>query len=92
MDDRQLQDEVERRRQEIAAVDDMIVGLLNRRQAASHALQMFKQEHSISRKDPEQEARVLHRVRQINPGPMTCEAVEAVYRAIFNHVTEEGSS
>ena len=92
-DPEQVAAEIETRRAAIADIDAMIVSLLNRRQAESHSLQMFKHAHGLPRKDPEQERRVVDRIRRLNAGPMTCEALERVYAAIFAHVvTEEGTS
>lgn len=82
--------EIEKRRQVIADIDLMLVSLLNRRQAESIALQMFKRDNGLSRKDPEQERRVIDRIRRSNPGPMLCERLEGIYRLIFNSCTEEG--
>jgi len=77
-------------RKELESLDKIIVGLLNSRQFLSHTIQMYKQSKGMERRDPEQEARVIQRIRETNTGPMTCEAVEEVYRTIFKHVVAEG--
>lgn len=82
--------EIEKRRARIAEIDLIIVGMLNRRQLESIALQMFKQDHGLPRKDPAQEQQVIDRLRRTNSGPMTCERLETVYREVFNACTEEG--
>lgn len=83
--------EVERRRMVIADVDAMIVSLLNRRQAESIALQMYKRDNGMPQKDKDQERRVVDRIRRLNGGPMTCEMLESVYAVVFRHAcAEEG--
>lgn len=81
---------IEAMRTTLSNLDMMIVGLLNQRQIESHRLQMFKHQHGLSRRDPEQENKVIHRIRASNPGPMTCEALEAVYRTILQYTVAEG--
>lgn len=77
-------------RRDLANMDQVLVGLLNSRQALSHKIQMYKHSKGMARKDPEQETKVIQRIRQGNPGPMSCEALEEVYRTIFKHVVAEG--
>ncbi len=81
---------LEKLRLELGNLDQLLLALLNERQALSHRIQVHKKALGLERKDPEQEERVIHRIRQSNPGPMTCEAVEEVYRAIFKNVVVEG--
>ena len=76
-------------RKELGNLDQMLVGLLNSRQALSFKIQMYKHSKGLLKKDPSQETRVIQRIRANNPGPMTCEALEEVYRAIFKHVVAE---
>jgi chorismate mutase len=83
------QEKLEAMRRELAQTDQMIVSLLNRRQMESHRIQMFKHSLGITKKDPLQEERVIQHIRKCNPGPMTCEAVEAIYRTIFERVVTE---
>lgn len=76
-------------RNELSNLDQMLVGLLNSRQLLSHKIQMYKQSKGMTRKDPAQETRVIQRIREANSGPMTCDAIEEVYRTIFKHVVAE---
>lgn len=84
-----MDEQLEKLRQELANLDAMLVGLLNSRQSLSHKIQMYKQERGIPRKDPAQETKVIQRIRAANSGPMSCEALEEVYRTIFKHVVAE---
>lgn len=77
-------------RKELSNLDQMLVALLNQRQALSHRVQMHKHSLGLERKDPDQEEKVIDRIRRSNPGPMTCEALEEVYRTIFKNVVAKG--
>lgn len=80
-----MQGKIERLRNELEGIDSILVQVLNERQLQSHRIQMAKSKLGMPRRDREREDAVISRIRGNNPGPMTAEALEDVYRTIFRH-------
>ncbi|GGY22563.1 prephenate dehydratase [Paludibacterium paludis] len=69
-------------RDAIDTIDAEILGLLNQR--ASHARRIGEIKGSGVIYRPEREAQVLQRIRELNPGPLSGEAVARLFREIMS--------
>ncbi len=76
--------ELARLRQEIDAIDEEIVALLNRRAAAALAVGEVKRETGRSLYAPEREREVYERLARLNRGPFPTDALQNVYREIMS--------
>src|SRR5690606_18388126 len=70
----------------IDALDEQILDLLNQRAMAAQDVGIIKQEYDNdgSVLKPEREAQVIRRLQQLNTGPFTEQAVEAVWTQIIS--------
>ena len=75
-------DEIEKFRGQIDAIDDELLGLVNRRAELARRIGELKAGASAYR--PEREAEILRRVIDANPGPLTEERVAAVFREVIS--------
>jgi chorismate mutase / prephenate dehydratase len=73
-----------RLRQEIDAIDEEIVALLNRRAAAVLAVGDAKRATGRSFYAPEREREIYERLARLNRGPFPAEALQSVYREIIS--------
>ncbi len=71
-------------RKKIDALDDRIVRLLNQRARVSQKIGELKARHQAGVYVSSREQEVLRRVKAASRGPMTPEALEAVYREIMS--------
>src|SRR5690606_30959948 len=73
-------------RQRIDALDEQILELLNRRAATAQEVGKVKQEFDEEGPvlKPEREAMVVRRLQQLNQGPFTPEAIDAVWAQIIS--------
>jgi len=71
-------------RKKINAIDSKVVSLLNERSQVSLSIGHEKIKHKKSIYSPGREKEVMRRIQAINKGPMTDEAVEAIYREIMS--------
>ncbi len=72
-------------RKKIDAIDAKILALLNTRAGASKEIgRLKKQDGKLGIYAPHREKQVLDRLKTLNKGPMTPEAIEAVYREIMS--------
>ncbi|CAG0952176.1 chorismate mutase / prephenate dehydratase [Burkholderiales bacterium] len=69
-------------RQEIDRLDRLLLQLLSERAAHAHAIGQLKGGSAVYR--PEREAQILRRVAQENPGPLSEDAVQYIFRAIIS--------
>lgn len=69
-------------RDQIDALDERLVGLLNERASLAQRIGHLKQDGTAYR--PEREAQVLQRVRGLNKGPLPAEAVARLYTEIMS--------
>ena len=74
--------EIEKLRGQIDAIDDELLGLVNRRADLARRIGELKAGNSAYR--PEREAEILRRVIDANPGPLTGERVAAVFREVIS--------
>jgi chorismate mutase/prephenate dehydratase len=73
-----------RLREAIDGIDRQIVGLLNERMRQVAEVGRVKQDTGTAVFQPEREAQVLARVAGANQGPLTDEAVQAIYREVMS--------
>jgi chorismate mutase / prephenate dehydratase len=71
-------------RKEIDSIDAKILKLLNERAAASQTIGKIKLKEGQGIYAPHREKEVLDRLKSVNKGPLTPEAIEAIYREIMS--------
>lgn len=76
-----MSDQLARLRQEIDALDDRILALLNERARLAQAIGHLKNGNAYR---PEREAQVVRRLQAANAGPLPAEAVERLFREIMS--------
>ncbi|MCX7628181.1 MAG: prephenate dehydratase [Methylophilaceae bacterium] len=69
-------------RDRIDAIDDELLALLNQRAQLARDIGSLKNDGPIYR--PEREAQILRRVLASNPGPLSGEAVAAIFRSVMS--------
>jgi chorismate mutase/prephenate dehydratase len=72
-------------RREVDAVDARILGLLNRRARLSQEIGRVKRDRNQEVYAPEREREVLERLGRSNRGPLSREALEAIYLEIMSY-------
>ena len=81
--------ELDRLRGRIAATDAEILELVNRRLTLVGEIRAYKEAHGLTFVDPEQEERLLARLRELNSGPLSDEGLERLFREILTLVKDE---
>ena len=81
--------ELQRLREQIAATDQEILELVNRRIELVREIRARKEEQGIAFLDAAQEDRLLARLRELNQGPMSAEGVDRLFREILELVKRE---
>jgi chorismate mutase/prephenate dehydratase len=81
--------ELERLRAQTAATDAEILELVNRRLELVREIRAHKDAHGIAFLDPDQEARLIARLRELNRGPLSTESVDRLFREILALVKDE---
>lgn len=71
-------------RDEIDAIDDEILSLLNRRASAVLEVGRIKSRENLRFYVPEREVEILRRLTAANPGPFPGEALKAIFREIIS--------
>lgn len=71
-------------REEIDALDDKILTLLNRRAEAVIEVGKIKSDQNLRFYVPEREVEILRRLTGINPGPFPNDALKSIYREIIS--------
>jgi chorismate mutase/prephenate dehydratase len=71
-------------RKKIDHIDNKIVSLLGDRANLSRLIGKEKVKHNKGIYSPDREKEVLDKIKKLNKGPMTSEAVEAIYREIMS--------
>src|SRR3990167_664089 len=75
---------VDNERKKIDSIDAKILELLNERARASQHMGKIKKKKGEGIYSPEREKEVLERLKSINSGPVTPQAIEAIYREIMS--------
>lgn len=71
-------------RKKVDAMDKEILRLLNQRAAASQKIGKLKLEKGEGIYVPHREKEILERLKSLNKGPLTPEAIDAIYREIMS--------
>jgi prephenate dehydratase/chorismate mutase len=74
---------IARMRQQIDRIDAQLVGLMNERAALAGALVRYKRQAGLPIFDPTREMEVLARVIRSSKGPLSREALSAIYRQLI---------
>jgi len=78
-----MSDELKKYREQIDAIDNQMLKLVSERAGLARTIGSLKDDGVIYR--PEREAQVLRRLLEQNPGPLTGEAVTAIFRTVMSH-------
>jgi chorismate mutase/prephenate dehydratase len=76
--------ELKRLRRRIDQLDSRLIRLLNQRVRIALAVAQAKESQGQARYSPDREKQILNRISRINSGPLSSEAVEAIYREIMS--------
>jgi len=74
---------LERLRAQTAATDAEILELVNRRLELVREIRAHKEAQDVPFLDPDQEARLLSRLRELNRGPMSADGVDRLFGEIL---------
>jgi len=75
-------------RERLDIIDEQMMSLLSERAKVVRKVADFKRHHNIPVYIPEREASIIERLCTINPGPLTGDAVERIYRTIVEEMRE----
>jgi chorismate mutase/prephenate dehydratase len=78
--------ELDKLRNRLDAIDDRVVALLSERAHVVAHVAELKQQHHLPIYIPEREASIIQRLRTINPGPLSGDAIERIYRAVIEEM------
>jgi chorismate mutase/prephenate dehydratase len=78
--------ELDELRNRLDAIDDRVVALLSERAYVVAHVAEVKRQHHLPIYIPEREAFILQRLRTINPGPLSGDAIERIYRAVIEEM------
>ena len=77
-------EELNSKRDSIDHIDSEIVALLNKRLELASAIGAIKEKSGAEIYDPAREALVFQKLEQLNQGPLTQKALEAIYREVIS--------
>src|SRR5437868_12451877 len=77
-----MADDIEKLRRQIDALDDELLGLVNRRAGLAGRIGALKK--GVATYKPEREAEILRRMTRTNPGPLAAERVTGVFREVIS--------
>ena len=75
-------------RERLDILDEQVIALLSERAKVVSQVADFKRQHNIPIYIPEREASIIERLRALNPGPLSGDAVERIYRTIVEEMRE----
>ena len=75
-------------RERLDILDEQMMSLLSERAKVVSQVADFKRHHNIPVYIPEREAALIERLRTINPGPLSSNAIERIYRTIVQEMRE----
>jgi len=73
-------------RERLDILDEQMMALLSERAKVVNKVVDFKRHHNIPVYIPEREASIIERLRALNPGPLSGDAVEHIYRTIVEEM------
>ena len=82
-------DDLERLREQIAALDRTVLEALNDRLELVHRVNRHKQAVGAPMIDAEREATLLRELTEANPGPLSERAVQAFFAAVLDVMKQE---
>jgi chorismate mutase/prephenate dehydratase len=77
-----MSDELDKLRRDIDAIDDELLGLVNRRAGLAGRIGALKAGAPVYR--PEREAQILGRMQKANPGPLPAERVASIFAEVIS--------
>jgi chorismate mutase-like protein len=75
-------------RRKIDAIDIQLRDLLNRRAQLAEQVRQSKDVLGLAVHQPERESEILEKITAENPGPLSSEAVRAIFRSIIQEIRE----
>jgi len=73
-------------RERLDIIDEQMMALLSERAKVVNKVADFKRRHNIPVYIPEREVSIIERLRALNPGPLSGDAVERIYRTIVEEM------
>lgn len=73
-------------RQRLDVIDERLVTLLSQRARVIRQVADFKWQHNLPVYIPEREAAIIARLRATNPGPLSGDAIERIYRVLMEEM------
>ncbi|MBF0430404.1 MAG: chorismate mutase [Fibrobacteria bacterium] len=80
--------EIENNREQIDVLDKKILDLLNQRARHVVAIGQYKRANNMPVFDAKREQNLLSKIKDLNPGPFSSEAVEDIFKAIIKESRE----
>lgn len=68
------------------AIDERLVALLSQRAQVVLQVADVKQQHNLPAHIPEREMAIITRLRAVNPGPLSGDAIERIYRVLIEEM------
>ena len=81
--------ELQRLRDRTALTDAEILELVNRRVELVREIRAHKEANGLPLLDPDQETRLLSRLRELNRGPLSADGVDRLFREILALIKDE---
>lgn len=75
-------------RRKIDAIDIQLRDLLNRRAELAEQVRQTKNVLGLAVHQPQRESEILEKIAAGNPGPLSTEAVRAIFRSIIQEIRE----
>jgi chorismate mutase/prephenate dehydratase len=73
-------------RERLDILDEQVMSLLSERARVILQVADFKRHHGLPVYVPEREAALIERLRLINPGPLSGDAIERIYRTVVEEM------
>jgi chorismate mutase-like protein len=73
-------------RERLDVIDDQMVALLSERAQVIMQVADFKRQHHLPIYVPAREESIIERLRTTNPGPLSGDAIERIYRTIIEEM------
>jgi chorismate mutase len=78
-------------REELTALDERIVALVNERVVALRRIRARKAELGIDLYDPQRESQLLRHLQEVNGGPLSAEGLEELHAFVLGLCKSEAS-
>ena len=77
---------LEELRKRLDGIDEQLLALLSRRAQVILEVADFKRQHHLPVHIPEREAAIMARLRAMNPGPLSGDTLERIYRVLIEEM------